>query len=260
MEHLGETFGQAVQDIRALRPRDMVMFVLRHAESLGQKEQKAYKTYGDQNIPLTALGVQQANATGVILQMLIEQGNIRDVELCSSTGHRATRTMVELNKWLEQGRSLKFDARLDKQRFGDFDGLFTSKERAAACPETFPIFQKEKEERGIFFARPPNGESIEDVQKRMIPFFQERKAIGGTTIVVTHGTNALCLEDIALNRGVKWIVDRLDTRPNCAIRMITGNDADGYAAKTICTDPIAMIQDVRKANGFDMGYGPQLTV
>ncbi|PZQ49073.1 MAG: hypothetical protein DI551_00015 [Micavibrio aeruginosavorus] len=253
MDTLIDIFDKAVQDLRGLKDDDFVMFVLRHAESLGQKEQDAYRTMGDGNIPITDLGVQQGRAAGTILSILGERADLKNIQLISSQGHRSTRTTFEIFYMMVQQHKdlyVNFDHRLDKQKFGDFDGLFTSAERAVACPDTFPAFQEAKERRGIFYARPPNGESICDVQNRMIPFFEERKKHGGATIVVTHGTNALCLEDIPLHRGVQWIVDRLDTRPNCAIRMITGNERDGYSARTICTDPIALLAEIEKKNGF----------
>jgi 2,3-bisphosphoglycerate-dependent phosphoglycerate mutase len=235
-----EDFDRAIKGLRTLDRGSFVMFVLRHAESLGQKKQRVYKTLGDGNIPLTPHGVRQAEAAGVILAHIIEQSNLRHPQLISSTGHRSTRTTVEIFNQLPRDTYINFDSRLDKQKFGDFDGLFTSEERMAKCPDTFPLFKKDKEERGIFYARPPNGESIEDVQMRMRPFFAERAAQKSPTIAITHGTNALCLEDIPLDRGVKWIVDRLDTRPNCAIRMITRDKDGAYSASTICTDPIQM--------------------
>ncbi len=244
---LTEEFSKAVHDLRALGQRDLVMFVLRHAESAGQKRQELYKTLGDNHLPITRLGVRQGNAVGQILARLIDEAGLENVRLISSTGHRSTRTMVEIFRSLDQDTYVNVDARLDKQKFGKFDGLFSSAERAAAYPEDFAVFDAVKNQpNGIFYAQPPEGESIRMVQDRMRPFFTERKAHGSPTIVVTHGTNALCLEDIALDRGVEWIIDRLDTRPNCAIRMITGNEHDGYRARTICTDPIAMLKQIKK--------------
>ena len=243
---LTEEFSKAVLDLRALKPRDLVMFVLRHAESAGQNQQELYKTLGDYHLPITPLGVRQANAAGRILDRVIEEAALENVRLISSTGHRSTRTMVQIFRHLDQDTYVNVDQRLDKQKFGLFDGLFTSAERAAACREEFEIFKHDKNTRGVFYVKPPQGESIEMVQDRMRPFFEERRIQGSPTIVVTHGTNALCLEDIALDRGVDWIVDRMDTRPNCAIRMITGNAEDGYTARTICTDPIAMLRELKQ--------------
>lgn len=238
-------FDGAVRDLRGLQDNDLVMFVLRHAESLGQKDIKYYKTLGDNHLPLTGLGVEQARAVGKIIDRLAFEAGIQDLKMFSSTGHRSSRTAVEIFNQQTKRPYTDFDARLDKQKFGKFDGLFTKEERAAACPEDYPVFKDEMAKlRGVFFARPPEGESIKDVQDRMVPFFEERAKSGGASIVVTHGTNALCLEDIALDRGVDWIIERLDTRPNCAIRMITGNGRDGYRARTICTDPIAMLRQL----------------
>lgn len=243
---LTEEFSKAVHDLRALDERDMVMFVLRHAESAGQKKQELYKTVGDSHLPITKLGVRQAHAAGEVLARLVDAAGLDNVRLISSTGHRSTRTMVEIFRSLDQDTYVNVDRRLDKQKFGKFDGLFTSEERAAAHPKGFAKFQQVKEKRGIFYARPPEGESMRDVQKRMVPFFEEHAKRGGTTIAVTHGTNALCLEDIALHRGVQWIIDRLDTRPNCAIRMITGNGDEGYRARTICINPITMLRKLQQ--------------
>lgn len=239
-------FDRAVQNLLRAAKNDTVLFVLRHAESLGQKDRDAYRTLGDRHIPLTQLGIQQAGAAGTLLSMLIHHAGLEDVQLISSTGHRSMRTTVEIFNNLPKDTYINSDERLDKQKFGKFDGLFSSAERRAACPQEYPAFEKEMATNGIFFARPPEGESIEDVQMRMLPFFRERETRGGTTIAVTHGTNALCLEDIALHRGVGWITDRIDTRPNCAIRMITGNQDTGYHATTVCTNPVSYLQNLAK--------------
>ena len=99
---LTEEFSKAVHDLRALAERDMVMFVLRHAESAGQKQQELYKTLGDNHLPITSLGVRQANAAGQILARLIDAARLENVRLISSTGHRSTRTMVEIFRSLDQ--------------------------------------------------------------------------------------------------------------------------------------------------------------
>lgn len=245
-------FGRGVQGLLRAEKGDTTLFVLRHAESLGQKDRETYKTLGDKHIPLTPLGIEQAQAAGILLSRLIQQAGLQGVQLISSTGHRSTRTTVEIFNSLQQDTYINFDERLDKQKFGKFDGLFSSAERKAACPQEYPAFERDMEEHGIFYARPPEGENIRDVQLRMLPFFREQEARGGTTIVVTHGTNALCLEDIALHRGVAWITDRIDTRPNCAIRMITGNADRGYHATTICTNPVSYLQGLKKREAAEL--------
>lgn len=239
-------FDRAVQNLLHAEKGDTIMLVLRHAESLGQKHREAYKILGDNDIPLTPYGSEQAAAAGVLLSMLIGHAGLKTVQLRSSTGRRSMQTADGIFRMLPEGIDIKSDTRLDKQKFGKFDGLFSAAERKAACPQEYPAFETDMEERGIYYARPPEGESIHDVQLRMLPFVREQEQNGGTTIAVTHGTNALCLEDTLLHRGANWITDRIDTRPNCAIRMIAGNPDRGYHAMTVCTNPVTYLQSLIK--------------
>ena len=259
MRSLTANFTKAAAFINNAKPDDIILFVLRHGESLGQIDRTAYQSIGDYYLPLTERGVQQAEASGFILDSLIDRTKLKDVRIISSKGRRSAFTAHEIFDVMRPDHyvSFEYDTDLDKQKFGKFDGLFSSAERKAKCPEEFAKFELQlQQEHGAFYARPPEGESIGDVQKRLRGFFNDVQNRRTPVIAITHGTNALCLEDIPLKRGKQWILDRVDTRPNCAIRLITGGEDSGYRALTISTDPIATVAALVK----DGHGGPLLVV
>src|SRR5690606_24398064 len=91
------------------------------------------------------------------------------------------------------------DPRLDKQKFGLFDGLFTRKERFETHPEAYKAYAEQEMREGEFYARPPEGESIADVQTRIADAVADLQRRPIPTIIVTHGTNTLCIENILMD-------------------------------------------------------------
>lgn len=245
---LSAEFNKALQTLRNLRGHDLALFVLRHGESLGQVDINAYKTIGDDNIPLTQRGRRQAIAGGKILSALADAFGFANMRIITSTGQRSTRTALELFNAVNPGHlpSLSYDARLDKQKFGKFDGLFTAQERREKHPQDYIVYETQLNAQGLFHARPPQGESIADVQERINTLIEDLRGTHMPTVLVTHGTNTLCIENALLGRGESWVLGGIDTRPNCSIRLITGRSENGYKAHTISNDPMADQTAVRR--------------
>lgn len=260
MGFLTNEFTDATRILEERSENDLALFVLRHGESLGQVDISAYKTIGDDKIPLTARGKLQAIAGGRILSALAEQIGFSDMRIITSTGQRSTRTALELFNALDPSHlpTLSYDTRLDKQKFGKFDGLFTSAERRAVHPRDYKIYETHLQAEGLFHARPPQGESIGDVQARVSDFIDNLKGTHMPTILVTHGTNALCIENALLDRGEEWVLGGIDTRPNCSIRLLAGNAEKGYTAHTISNDPVRDQKAVNQWRHQDRQKGPSL--
>lgn len=51
MNTLGSAFSTAAERFLSLTDKDFILFVLRHGESQGQKNQDLYKELGDERIP-----------------------------------------------------------------------------------------------------------------------------------------------------------------------------------------------------------------
>lgn len=227
--------------ISAAKDHDVVLFTLRHGESLGQKNINAYKALGDDALPITKLGVRQSIAAGKLLAQACYMAGIPKVDMRTSTGERSS-TTAELMYEFMNGRqlevSLQDDVRLDKQKFGAFDGYFTSAEREANAPEAYARYMAEEKPKGEFYARPPGGESIADVRDRIRLAINDYVQSPIPVIAVSHGTNTLCAEDVLLHRGEDWVLQGLDKRPNCSIHMIYGSPERGYRAQIIADDPL----------------------
>jgi broad specificity phosphatase PhoE len=222
--------------------KDSVCLVLRHGESLGQIFKSAYKALGDDKIPLTPKGSAQASAAGHIIGKLAQEWNVGAVRILCSAGDRASHTAQEIFKKIllyKPASTLRVEHGVDKQKFGQFDGLFTNAERQAKCGPVYDTYCDELERVGPFHARPPGGESIADVRTRIGAMIEGLRDQPGFYVIVTHGTNALCVESVLTGKSEEWILNHVDTRGNCQVRMIAGNHADGFTAQNVCRDPLA---------------------
>jgi|GEM_PF-6688728 len=220
-----QNFEAASRMIRGKGKDELVVFVLRHGESLGQKNPAAYEALGDDALPITRHGVSQSIAAGKLLGRLCRLSGFENVDIRTSTGERSGTTaqiIFEIMDTTQLHLSLREDRRLDKQKFGAFDGYFTSAARRQNAPEAFAQYEAFEKPKGDFHARPPGGESIADVQARVERVIDEIIANPVPTILVTHGTNALCIENILMKRGESWVLASQDQRPNCSIHMLAG--------------------------------------
>jgi broad specificity phosphatase PhoE len=249
MTSLQRDFEKAVRNISAAKPHDMILFTLRHGESIGQKFISAYKTMGDDPLPITRLGVLQSIAVGKLAAKICQLAGIGQVDIRTSSGERSSTTALLIHEIMDGNVNLDVgmmeDRRLDKQKFGLFDGHFTSLERKAAEPEAYEQYVREEKPKGEFHARPPGGESIADVRERIRSAINDYTESHVPIISVTHGTNALCIDDVLMNRGEEWILAGLDKRPNCSFHMYAGNNTDGFTHHVVADDPLKWNEQYR---------------
>lgn len=241
MMYLNKSFCDAVEAASTTAPDELILLTLRHGESLGQRNIAAYKELGDHAIPITRLGIRQSIAAANIIGRLSFAAKFNSLQIISSTGERAETTAEILYDVLIGTRkdlALLKDGRLDKQKFGRFDGFFSDEERARSVPADYQTYLREEAPKGKFFARPPKGESIADVQDRMEECLAELMKNPKPTIIVTHGTNTLCIDNILLGLGEEWVLDNIDKRPNCSVHLITGSAEGGFKKTILAQKPL----------------------
>lgn len=157
----------------------MAIFLIRHAKSAGNEDEKVHAQMGDHAIPLTTLGLRQADAVGAFIQNYISMNLPADeiVRLWASTYKRTTQTAKGLLSnapnvnWDDnrQGGKIFYDARLREREFGYFDGL-NDIEIAEQHPIQWAHMQKTKLENGKYYAKTYGGENAANVSDRLATF------------------------------------------------------------------------------------------
>ncbi len=154
--------------------------LLRHGESLWNRENRFT---GWVDVPLTEHGMEEAKAAGSKLR---ESGTAYHVAYTSVLS-RAVGTLEIVLREMNADIPVIRDEHLNERNYGDLQGL--NKAGAAAVYGDEQV----KRWRRSYSVRPMNGESLEDTQKRTIPFF--RNCIltdinsGKNVLVVAHGNS-----------------------------------------------------------------------
>ncbi len=153
--------------------------LLRHGESLWNKENRFT---GWVDVPLTANGEKQAENAG----NLIKNSGINFNVAYTSVLTRAIDTLNIVMKYTGKIPVIK-DPALNERMYGDLQGLNKA--------DTAKKYGEEQVHnwRRSYDIKPPNGESLEDTQKRTIPFFvncilTDTKE-GNNVLVVAHGNS-----------------------------------------------------------------------
>ncbi len=220
------------------------IYVTRHGQSQGQLDIDQYRICGDDNIPLTDLGHVQAAHAGELLRAF----NIHVAALYHSTSLRALQTGEGILLALPYTPDVVPDRRIDKQKFGQFDGLFTDAERQQACPEAFARYQEDLKLNGPLVARPPGGESILDVIDRVGRFLREAGKDGQPRIAVTHGLGVLSIEAILMGRSDDWLLAHQDTAGNTEVVHFYKGDGGRYHKEILDDAPAPALE--LAANGI----------
>ena len=137
------------------------IIIMRHGESRGNLDYSAYSTIPDHQIPLTDVGLAQAQDAGARLRHLISTASSTDswrVHFYVSPYARAQSTLRELGRSFTKKRiiGVREECRIREQDFGNFQ----VEERMRAIKRT-------RERFGRFFYRFPEGESAADVFDRV---------------------------------------------------------------------------------------------
>ena len=168
------------------------ILLIRH----GQSEWNKLNLFtGFKNIELSDQGIDEANKAGQNFKNL----NIKFDIVFTSELKRAQETakiiLKNLNQWdhlYEEGK-IKTDINLNERDYGDLTGL-NKKETA----DKFGEEQVHKWRRG-YSDQPPNGESLEDVVRRVKIYFEEsinpaiHSADNNNILIAAHGNSLRAL-------------------------------------------------------------------
>ena len=158
------------------------LFLIRHGESIANVDSSVYSHTPDWRIPLTDLGLTQAEECGKDLKSII--GDQR-VYFYGSPYMRAQQTLNKIAAHFDdnQVEGVREDARLREQEMGNFQPV-----------EDMKRVWGERSKQGRFFFRFPGGESGADVCDRASSFmdslFREREMADDcaeNVVIVFHG-------------------------------------------------------------------------
>lgn len=190
------------------------LFFVRHGQSEGQINPSLYKLLGDENLELTPLGIDQAKQVGKLLASRFKKEGFESPIIFHAQSERTLATARHIATAFN-GASLIGDEKLNKQSFGVFNGLLTSKERKDAYPELQAAFERSRELKGDIHCAAPQGESIHDVIERVSAFLQTSCAPSRRPVIaVTHGLQVLCADKIINARSDSWLLEAQDSLPN----------------------------------------------
>ena len=140
----------------------MVFFVMRHGESVWNKENK-FTGWVDVN--LSEKGQQEALIAGDKLKNY----NFDNIIISDLKRTRQTAIILLKNKSLPEKENIIFTVSqaVKERNYGDLAGIVKSELKEKHGEEQMRIWRRS------YYERPPNGESLEDVRNRIGPFFDE---------------------------------------------------------------------------------------
>ncbi|WP_028745155.1 histidine phosphatase family protein [Rhizobium mesoamericanum] len=245
----------------------MRIFLVRHGESLGNINEKAYRQFGDHNVPLTQWGYRQVLLAGrglvSYLAELPEREN-QSLDIWYSPFLRTRQSKDALLEILppEWVGDVREDYLLREQDFGLFTEIYDHAERRQKFPDEFEKWARMRNNSGKFYARPPDGESRADVAQRVRLFLQT--VIDGTTdegndiIIVGHGVTNRAFEMDFLHHAVDWF-ERSDNPGNSDVTLIEGTRRQGYRSILLHKASERKIgnDELRQAHGSELTITPK---
>ncbi len=157
------------------------LILVRHGESLWNMENRFT---GWVDVPLTEKGREEARSAG----NLIKESRIKINVAYTSQLSRAIETLEIILKELGEDIPVIKDYHLNERHYGDLQGLNKA--------ETARIYGDDQVKlwRRSYDVKPPGGESLEDTQKRTVPFFKNTVMLDLTyyrknVLVVAHGNS-----------------------------------------------------------------------
>lgn len=168
------------------------LVLLRHGQSTFNRENRFT---GWVDVPLTDQGRREAEAAAGALG-----GVPIDTAFCSRLS-RTEETVAIVLRRLGLAVPVVKDSALNERIYGDLQGL--NKDDIAA---RYGV-ERVRRWRRDYFTRPPNGESLEDCERRALPFFLRYVLPdvrgGKNVLVVAHGNSI---------RPIRRYLERLDPR------------------------------------------------
>ncbi len=222
----------------------MKIFLVRHGESLGNIDSSAYAEYGDADIPLTLWGEEQAKEAGkAIAKMAGEMPELqgRKFNIVHSTYQRAVETKNAIIDALGEDRIAGEtpDFRLREQDMGVARQFMYDMPFDRALEKyrgQYELYEKACLNGGKFYAKPPLGESGEDVAARTGQAIAaiEREARHDDTpiIIVGHKAGNRTVEMKLLGKPPDWY-GSAPKRNNCDVLMFDGDFENGFTVSCV---------------------------
>jgi broad specificity phosphatase PhoE len=203
------------------------LWVVRHGQSAGNVARDAAHDAlldriaiegRDVDVPLSALGVSQAEALGHWFAALPAEDRIESVLVSPYIRAIQTADRIRAVGGMDAHEPLCCDERLREKEFGVLDGLTTQGVR-----NLFPDQAQFRSTLGKFYHRPPGGESWCDVILRLRALLDTIALhyAGRRVLIVAHQVVVLCL---------RYILEKLDEEQILAI------DAEGDVANCAVTE------------------------
>jgi 2,3-bisphosphoglycerate-dependent phosphoglycerate mutase len=216
----------------------MRIFLVRHGESVGNLNEKAYRQFGDHNVPLTEFGYRQAVEAGRTIASYLSQlprPGFRKVRIWYSPYLRTRQTKDALVEVLpgDVVGAIHEDYLLREQDFGLFTEIYDQAEQKQKFPDEFEKWARLRNNSGKFYARPPDGESRADVAQRVRLFLQtvmhDVESGSDNVVIVGHGVTNRAFEMNFLHHSVDWF-ERSDNPGNADVTLIEGTHSQGYTS------------------------------
>lgn len=200
------------------------LWIIRHGESAGNIARDRAEAAGaplielrhrDADVPLSSLGLEQAQALGAWVSALPE--GLRPTTLLASPYRRARETTYTVAAAMGQNvRDVLVDERLREKEFGVLDRY-----TRAGIHEKFPELAEQRRLVGKFYFRPPGGESWCDVVLRLRSMLGDlqRNHAGERVMIVAHQVIVNCFRYLLEQMDEETIlaIDREGDVPNCGI-------------------------------------------
>ncbi|UHS58213.1 phosphoglycerate mutase family protein [Agrobacterium vaccinii] len=245
----------------------MRVFLVRHGESLGNLDERAYSQFGDHNVPLTQWGYRQAAEAGAVIATylagLAEPG-LRNLRVWYSPFLRTRQSKDAVLEALpvERVEKVREDYLLREQDFGLFTEIYDHVEREKKFPDEFEKWARLRSNSGKFYARPPDGESRADVAQRMRLFLQtimhEARQGHDNVVIVGHGVTNRAFEMSFLQHPVDWF-ERSVNPGNADVTLIEGTGGMGYTSTRLhqAKDREPGQNELRQAYGAEVTIRPE---
>ncbi|KAL0352649.1 UNVERIFIED_CONTAM: Phosphoglycerate mutase-like protein AT74 [Sesamum angustifolium] len=200
------------------------IILVRHGESMGNKDEGIYGILPDHSIPLSPQGIEQAKQAGTLIRELLDHDSKWKwkVYIYVSPYERTRSTLREIGRAFPKSKVIgaREECRVREQDFGNFQDAKKMKQ-----------LKEIRNKFGRFFYRFPEGESGADVYDRVSNFleslwrdiemkrFPQERGEEVNLVIVSHG---LAIR-IFLMRWFRWTVEQfevLKNPKNCEFRVM----------------------------------------
>lgn len=214
----------------------MRIFLVRHGESLGNLDGRAYREFGDHNVPLSQWGFRQVTQAGDSIAAYL--AGVPDIgssklRVWFSPFLRTRQSKDALLAALPADAIGKVaeDYLLREQDFGLFTEIYGHAEQSQKFPAEFERWARLRSNGAKFYVRPPDGESRADVAQRMRLFLQtvmhEAEHGHNNVVIVGHGVTNRAFEMNFLQHPVDWF-EGSDNPGNADVTLLEGSRGQGY--------------------------------